>query len=414
MKRNATQRSATTRTEQSTGLRARSRQNVLTRPTNLLLPEEKPHRRRKSFWFFRNITKSSEMERSQSADIELMEAWDQSSATGGHSLICFDDEDASSRGSASTDSSLSTVGELHKQETEVVIVENHKPKRGGRLRVIFRRRRPSINSDHNPGLDLQQYMAKREMTATQERWNALTMIPSPVYCLYFLATGAWVNPSMVSEAKQEMDYFNMGSEGLSGQLEGISCVRTGLLDIPAIPPLPVLAVAFAIVSHAPFSFLYHWRYAHTLPAGAPRTTHWSRRMDQSMIHVASAFLSYATSGSWDFFLANVLFNAECIYRQFKHKVRPRRNKIRILISVVSFTIPMIQRGDLETFVTFWAIIFVSGWLFVQYPLGGWSHSAFHLVVTLIAPLLLAAARELPASQDQLRVAATCSVLKESL
>jgi WD40 repeat protein len=38
-------------------------------------------------------------------------------------------------------------------------------------------------------------------------------------------------------------------------------IRKLLYNMPALPPLPVVAVTFGICLHAPFSFLYHWKYA---------------------------------------------------------------------------------------------------------------------------------------------------------
>jgi hypothetical protein len=54
---------------------------------------------------------------------------------------------------------------------------------------------------------------------------------------------------------------------------------------------------------------------------------------------------------------------------------------------------------------------VSVWLFVRYPLGGWSHSAFHLVIALVPPLIMEAACQLPTSQAAIRMAAKCAATK---
>lgn len=177
-----------------------------------------------------------------------------------------------------------------------------------------------------------------------------------------------------------------------------------------LPPLPPLAAAIGILCHAPFSMIYHWKYAHRLPPGLARTTHWSRRMDQAMIHFASACMAYATSGSWDFFLVNLLFNMDCFYRQFLTEVRPKRNQVRIGISVVAYTIPILKRGEFLTYTELFVLFAISGWLFARYPIGGWSHSVFHIVMTLVPPIIMAAALDLPASQSQLKAAAHCAIL----
>ena len=125
-------------------------------------------------------------------------------------------------------------------------------------------------------------------------------------------------------------------------------------------------------------------------------------MDQSMIHVASALIAYGTSGSWDFFVANAFYNADCIYRQFKAKVRPRRNQVRLLISFLAYSMPILRRGDLMLFIHLWTVLGLSFWLFCKYPIGGWSHSAFHLVIALAPPLIMTAACDLPVAQQHHR------------
>jgi hypothetical protein len=262
-------------------------------------------------------------------------------------------------------------------------------------------------------LDVDKYMASREMTPFQERMNAVTVMPGAFYCIMYLLSGSWLNKT---------DYDELGYEPMTPNNHGGSvfddsqCLSWRWMPhLHALPPLPLVAAALGIILHAPFSFIYHWKYAHRLPAGLPRTTHWSRRMDQAMIHVCSGCMAYATSGRWDFFLANALFNIDCIYRQFMKKVRPRRNQIRIFISLVAYTIPLLRRGDLILFSKIWLLFGISGWLFSKYPIGGWSHSVFHIVMAFVPPLLMTAAVELPASQPQLMVAAQCAAIaKESL
>lgn len=255
--------------------------------------------------------------------------------------------------------------------------------------------------------DVDAYMAKREMTVAQERWNALTMIPSPVFCLCFCLMGWWLpDANTVFEEATTPNSWTVWLNSLFGNDRG--CLEWSWAPhMPALPPLPVLAVCAGICLQAPFSFIYHWHYANVLPAGLPRTTHWSRRMDQSMIHVASALAAYGTSGSGDFFLANIMYNADCIYRQFLRTVKPKQNQIRIAISILAYTIPILRRGMVALFLECWVVVGVSSWLFSQYPIGGWSHAAFHLVIAFLPPLLLQAAMTAPSSQAQLQLALEC-------
>jgi hypothetical protein len=161
-------------------------------------------------------------------------------------------------------------------------------------------------------LDVSKYMSEREMTPLQERMNAVTILPNPIYCLYFILAGHWVSQELLNEFRDK-DVIDVD--------ESLCIQSTWFPNFHAMPPATVLAVFLGITMHAPWSFLYHWKYASTLPPGLPRTSHWSRRMDHAMIHTASTFLAYANSASWDYLVANALFNADCIYRQFKPKVR---------------------------------------------------------------------------------------------
>jgi hypothetical protein len=257
--------------------------------------------------------------------------------------------------------------------------------------------------DHLPSdSDVHIYMTRREMTPLQERLNAITVIPGAFYCFLYLLSGAWLDPAAVDEARNSPEFPMIRED---------RCVNSSWFPhLHALPPLPVIAAALGIICHAPFSFVYHWSYAHRLPAGFARTNHWSRRWDQAMIHFCSAVMSYATSGQLDFFLANLLFNADCFYRQFQPEVRPRRNQVRIAISCVAYTIPILRRGDFELFGQLWGILSLGFFLFGAYPIGGWSHAAFHLVLFFLPPLLISAALELPASQGQLKIAAQCAAL----
>jgi hypothetical protein len=155
-------------------------------------------------------------------------------------------------------------------------------------------------------LDLHAYMARRVMSPLQERVNAITMIPNPLYCWYYILAGLWINSNIESDLITPMD----DSE----------CMKSiWFPNMTALPPPTVTAVAIGITLHAPFSFLYHYRYAHALDP-IQRVLHWSRRMDHSAIHACSAILSYATSDSWKYFLLNLAYNAYCIYCQFQPKV----------------------------------------------------------------------------------------------
>lgn len=275
-----------------------------------------------------------------------------------------------------------------------------------------------IKKDVCVEVDLAKYMASREMTPFQERVNALTVMPGFVFCLVFLLTGSWMSKDLVAEAMKNLEFE--GEQDLSAAFQDSNtCIDWSSLplaggvfqNLHAIPPLSVIAVILGIVAHAPFSFLYHWKYAHVL-SPAERTNHWSRRMDQSMLHVQSCLSTYATSGALDFFLVNALFNADSIYRQFEKVVRPRRNQGRLGVAIVAWTIPILKRGDFEMFTQVFSLLAFGIFLFIRYPIGGWSHAAFHLVLVPLMPMLMQIALELDSAQDELAGAARCYALAE--
>jgi len=280
------------------------------------------------------------------------------------------------------------------------------------------------------GCDVTAYMNDRVMTPKQEKCNAWTVVPNPIYCLYFILAGKWVSDQMLEDARVDFesyasnspinnynqwvkefdpDYSILRMLGLSGQ-----CVDIHWLpNFHALPPLPIIAISLGIILHAPASFLYHWYCAVKLPPGLARIEHWSRRLDHSMIHIASALISYGTSGRWDYFFVNAVFNMDCVYRQFTHRVHPKRNKIRILISMLAYSFPVLRRGQIDLFLKIWVVFIAAGWFFVKYPVKGWSHSVFHIIIAILPHLLMVSACTLAASHAQVLTAARCAVLKEN-
>jgi len=270
-------------------------------------------------------------------------------------------------------------------------------------------------------VDVDKFMASRHMTPLQERWNAITMIPAPIYCICFILSGNWMSQAMVDQAAATLmhnsdndslclDWFSYAT---NSDIQSWSTTVTSYLfqNLHAIPPLPVLFVLMGVVSHFPFSFVYHWTYAHAL-SPTEKTRHWSRRWVQSMIHASSALTSYATSGRWDYFAVCLLFNLDCIYRQlFQDKVTPASNQKRLAAAIFAWALPVWYRGgdDMELFYQIAFVMGLGGFLFVRYPIGGWSHAVFHLALVALMPLLMEVAVRVPASQEPLQEAAHCFV-----
>jgi len=250
--------------------------------------------------------------------------------------------------------------------------------------------------------DKDDYINRRTMTPLQERLNGFTMLVGAFYGSYYCFSGTWLWDNI-----DQVDLLALSSSSFSP-----NCGTSWLLqNLHATPPLPMIFIALGLVAHAPISFIYHWHYCTTLPPGKARFDHWSRKLDQAFIHVASAFVSYGTSGRWDFFAANVIFNAYCAWCTLvSTTATPVKTQLRILVSIFSYTSPLLQRDDMDTFLLAWFVIGSALWLFATYPIRGWSHAAFHLTIALLVPILMEAAGELPASQEQIAKAAHCASL----
>ncbi|KAL7504835.1 hypothetical protein ACHAXN_002375 [Cyclotella atomus] len=280
--------------------------------------------------------------------------------------------------------------------------------------------------------DYQKFNDKRIMSAQQERWNAVTMLPAMVYGAYFVLAGCWLGIENIEMARRQSEGRSVDNTAPTNLLghwmalaatifsdkefdsEDTTTIISGCINFPwlthlhAFPPLPVLAGALGIVVHAPFSFLYHWTYATKLHP-SKRLEHWSRRLDHAFIHFASACMAYATSGNVPYFLVNIVYNLDCALKQFEEKVRPRRNQTRIAISILLYILPVLQRGDYRDFAQLILIFTWSGWFFIVYPIGGYSHAMFHVVVAFLPNVIMKSACKLEVSREQIELAARCAV-----
>lgn len=320
----------------------------------------------------------------------------------------IDNDDVGYDSDSSDSSQLIFQEEYFEEERVVELITEVAVSKDGKL-LRPRRRLASFivhRIKRSSQLDKDDYMNRRTMTSLQERMNGLSVLPGAMYCLYYVFSGNWlfdnmdkVHPAALENIEDTADFTCRVSSWL-------------LQDLYVMPPLPIVFIALGIVAHAPFSFIYHWHYCTTLPPGKPRFDHWSRKFDQAFIHVTSAFLSYGTSGRWDFFIANVVYNAHCVWRNLVSKTAtPLKTQTRILVSILSYTMPFLHRGDTDTFLLVWMVFAAAFWLFASYPIRGWSHTAFHFVVALVVPILMDAAGELASSHGQIQKAAQCAALE---
>jgi hypothetical protein len=237
--------------------------------------------------------------------------------------------------------------------------------------------------------------SKRAMNTEQEVWNAITMLIAPCYCLYFVLSGKWLT---------------------AADLEALSTSDTNNISryhgcIPK-PPLTVIAIVLGIVLHTPASVLYHVLCAFKIPQGPMRINHWSRRLDQAMIHVVSIFWSFGSSGQWTYTLLSMIFNVDSIIGLYRRPFCPRKIFYRFGVALTIQTLPLFINGRPDHIIRLLAIYIASGLMFTKYPLGGYSHGMFHILIAFAPPLVLVASVQLPSVQNELRIAATCAHLKQ--
>ena len=309
-------------------------------------------------------------------------------------------EDSSSTSAASCDSSAGSDDDKGKPRTAPKFVSEPS------LRAL---KKASFKID-----DPVEYSNKRQMSVAQERANALSIIPASFYCAYYLVTTVhWVPPEIISEAQNALN-----GAGGKGPSDVNGCISSWVFPyLRYLPPPTVLAIGVGTILHTPASFLYHWKYC-TDPNVPNKIDHWSRRLDQCLVHFTGALWSYGTSASLSYFTLNLLYNLDCIRLQCQPAIIPRRNQVRILLCVVLYTAPLVFMSNefgeegLMTFLRFWKVFLWGVFFFVAYPFGGWSHTMFHLVTISLPAILMSHA--VANASDWTMNAAKCAAVSSSL
>merc|ERR1719223_2040775 len=88
-------------------------------------------------------------------------------------------------------------------------------------------------------------------------------------------------------------------------------------NMHSMPPLATLSVVLGYLIHSPCSIYYHLLCAFKLPPGPKRLDHWSRRLDQAMIHIIGLFITFGQSGNLNYSLVSLVFNVDSFYRLFQ-------------------------------------------------------------------------------------------------
>lgn len=259
--------------------------------------------------------------------------------------------------------------------------------------------------------DLSKRANQRQMTTAQEVYNAISMLPTFFLAFYFVVGGTWLTDLDIAKAEEELMVSEPNGTYLVDSHQCISCRL--FPSLYAFPPLPILSIAFGIMLHTPCSMYYHLLCAFKIPPGPKRMDHWSRRLDQTMIHFISLFSCYGTSGSFDYMLIALAFSLDSMYRLFQNGHRPKRILIRMILACLMPIAPLVTRGLLLEFMQLLVIYGLSGWLFSAYPIKGWSHGTFHLLLTGANPIFFKVSASLSSSQEAISIAAKCALLAQS-
>jgi len=253
----------------------------------------------------------------------------------------------------------------------------------------------------------------RHMTTNQEFWNGITMILPLLICLYYILSGKWLPDADIRAMEEAMDSISVDYKNNESDLaDEIGCIRSHMFPrLHALPPIATMSIVIGFFVHSPFALVYHFICAFKLPPGLIRFDHWSRRLDQAMIHVLGMFWSYGLSGNLKYSLALIAFNADSIYRLWEKNIQPKSAFYRQAILISSWLLPLLMRREWLDFFLIAIIYAVGGWIFAVYPFGGWSHTILHLVLILSNPIFLASSAKLLTSQDSVELAATCAVLR---
>ena len=145
----------------------------------------------------------------------------------------------------------------------------------------------------------------------------------------------------------------------------------------------------ATLFHAPFSIIYHVRSAYEMDTD--RLDNFWRRSDQAAIHITSTLYTIAISRSVIYSIFSLIFNGYSIKRIYAKKsdsvgTRPR---IRIAISIITYTAPILWYGDKKRFNKSLQIFTLASTCFVLSPqLLGYGHSFFHLCMIELGNIIL--------------------------
>ncbi len=112
--------------------------------------------------------------------------------------------------------------------------------------------------------DAKAYLDNRVMSPLQEACNALSMVPQMIFSAYFVLSGSWAKGATFDASapmiqQQQSNWLTnfLGDEYVWTENSG--CIDHPIFpNLTALPPPPVIMVAFAGIVHPLFSILFHY------------------------------------------------------------------------------------------------------------------------------------------------------------
>lgn len=154
--------------------------------------------------------------------------------------------------------------------------------------------------------------------------------------------------------------------------------------------------AAAILIHFPFSFCYHVSCAYYQESVHPVEGNFGLQLDLAFIHVSSALMSLATSGSLPWFGLNALLNGLAVYRIATWSSTAGERRLLRGVGVLAYILPILV-VDARLFLRSLLIFLSVGFSFaLNGLLAGWGHALSHVLLAPFAKCILSAAELAPA------------------
>lgn len=169
-------------------------------------------------------------------------------------------------------------------------------------------------------------------------------------------------------------------------LNAISMLPIALMSLQILfwsdsePTVSESLFATSILIHCPFSVFYHLCCAAFHGRVDPVKGNIALRFDLIFIHVSGAIVSLATSGRYEWFALNVVFNAFCSYRLAGWYANGMERRCSRIICAMGYIVPVLTVDAhlfLHTLLSFFMMVLAFA---LNWHMKGWGHFISHLLL----------------------------------